>query len=200
MNFIEDAAIYIPNIVGFITSTLLRTVFITCITLLLIVLWVGFYNYVICAHNPRQRYRIRWRNFRAPPPFLVVNRFIDDALIIRLGRAARRNIGYWWDGRRPVRIRGNNYLERRQNRLSQTEFKRLPKRVMSRKLMKELNLATEPECVICMEKISNRQHMSIPCSQKHYFHIKCSRNWLTQKCKEPTCPICRENIRNRNRL
>jgi len=167
------------NVIDFIIPILLRTAFITCISLLLIGLWVGFYNHGGWVYNPR------WGNFRGRR--LVVGRLIDDRL---------RRMSTWWYGRRPGRMRGNNYLERRQERLSQKEFKCLPKRVMGRKLVKELNLTTEPECVICMEKISNRQHMSMPCSQKHYFHIKCSRQCLTQKCVKPTCPICRENIRN----
>ena len=221
-NFMAEV-LYMPKIVwtvtDFIIPILVTTVYITCIGVLLIGLCVGFYNYVVCAYNPRQRYRIRSRGRRSNRRNRISrptwsDRYPvdlnDDSLITALRNNLRR-ISTWWDRRRPVyaswtpqaRRRGrrpnsaNNYLEQRPNRLSQKEFKCLPKRVMTKNLIKELNLATEPECIICMEKISNRQHMSMPCSQEHYFHIKCSRKWLTQKCKQPTCPICRENIRNR---
>ena len=80
-------------------------------------------------------------------------------------------------------------------RLTEDEFRALPRRVMGRPLMRELELSECPDCPICMEQIRSRQHCTVlPC--KHLMHVNCARQWLMEHCTKPTCPLCRCNCRH----
>jgi len=79
-------------------------------------------------------------------------------------------------------------------RLTEDEFRTLPRRVMGRPLMRELKLDECPDCPICMEQIKSRQHCTVlPC--KHLMHVNCARQWLMEHCTKPTCPLCRSCCR-----
>lgn len=48
-------------------------------------------------------------------------------------------------------------------------------------------------CSICMEDIKQRSRISVTkCG--HYFHSKCLKKWLVNKCSEPACPCCRAKL------
>lgn len=48
-------------------------------------------------------------------------------------------------------------------------------------------------CSICMEDIKLRLIISVTkCG--HYFHSKCLKRWLVNKCSKPRCPCCREKL------
>jgi hypothetical protein len=50
-------------------------------------------------------------------------------------------------------------------------------------------------CSICMEDIKIRSRISVTkCC--HYFHSKCLKKWLVNKCSEPVCPCCRQHLSN----
>ena len=79
-------------------------------------------------------------------------------------------------------------------RLTKEEFKTLiTRRVMGKKLRKELG-TQETCCVICQEDVRSKQHCSI-LGCKHFFHIKCARQWFSEMCTKPTCPCCRKDAR-----
>jgi hypothetical protein len=79
-------------------------------------------------------------------------------------------------------------------RLSDSEFRQVPRRVMGKKLLKELELSECPDCPICMDAIKSRQHcVVLGCN--HLMHIGCARDWLTKHCTKPTCPLCRCCVR-----
>ena len=79
-------------------------------------------------------------------------------------------------------------------RLSDSEFRQVPRRVMGKKLLKELELTECPDCPICMDAIKSRQHcVVLGCN--HLMHIGCAREWLTKHCTKPTCPLCRCCVR-----
>jgi len=86
-------------------------------------------------------------------------------------------------------------LEQGSIQLSNNQFRGLLRKVMGKKFLKEEGLIESPTCVVCMETITSKQHISIPCTRRHYFHLECSRKWLTKKCEKPTCPHCREDVR-----
>ncbi|CAD8046456.1 unnamed protein product [Paramecium primaurelia] len=46
----------------------------------------------------------------------------------------------------------------------------------------------ELECIICLQKISNK-YVKLQCD--HYFHKECIDNWIKQK---QICPLCRSSI------
>jgi hypothetical protein len=79
-------------------------------------------------------------------------------------------------------------------KLSKDDFNKLTRRVMGKKLKKELK-NDDVNCVICQEEICSRQHCII-LHCKHIFHKKCAFDWLTKHCQTPSCPYCREDVRN----
>lgn len=48
-------------------------------------------------------------------------------------------------------------------------------------------------CSICMEDIKQRSRISVT-KCKHYFHSRCLKRWLINKCSEPMCPCCRAKL------
>ena len=79
-------------------------------------------------------------------------------------------------------------------RLTEKEFREIPRRVMGRPLKKELNLEEFPNCPICLDVIGSRQHCKVlKCA--HLMHIACARQWLIKHCTKPNCPCCRASTR-----
>ena len=50
------------------------------------------------------------------------------------------------------------------------------------------------DCVICMEQFKDDDIILVlPCDDKHYFHKKCTMQWLERKTE---CPLCRKDFQD----
>jgi len=86
-----------------------------------------------------------------------------------------------------------DFLEPVNIRLSKEEFKNLHVKIMSKKLVSELNI-NDKTCVICQDEINIQCHCII-LNCGHLFHKKCVELWLTKHCEKPICPMCRKDVR-----
>tara|TARA_A100000164_G_C21495231_1_gene579867 strand:- start:91 stop:579 length:489 start_codon:yes stop_codon:yes gene_type:complete len=79
-------------------------------------------------------------------------------------------------------------------KLNISQFNKLKRGVMGKSLLEKLEKKDLDKCMICMDTIKSRQHVSL-LNCGHSYHIHCSRKWLTKMCKKPCCPLCRKDVR-----
>ena len=50
-----------------------------------------------------------------------------------------------------------------------------------------------PECTICLSNFHDSDQIIVfSCDEKHYFHVKCGKEWLEIKTE---CPLCRYDFK-----
>ena len=58
--------------------------------------------------------------------------------------------------------------------------------------LKEINPNINTDCVICFDRCSTKDIVSLNCScQDKYYHYDCLKKWL---CKNGSCPFCRKKM------